>query len=137
MYTNEFQVVPYGMRATASGLYAGTPGVLHEAYDHNKVMLYVGRASAFPSYSDRGPNLNVRVEMTVAKLRGLHDLPAAIATAFSIDFGNEPSTARAYTVDITDWALGRMAITANLEEGVGGATARATYAITVVGKGST
>lgn len=137
MYTNEFPVVPYGMRSTASGVFVGTPGLLTDAYNHEKVILYVGRTSAFPSYSDRGPTLNVRIEMATNSMNGMHDLPAVLATTLPVDFGRQPSTALGYFLDITDIAIGRMSITADLVSGVSGATARATYAVTVVGKGST
>jgi hypothetical protein len=136
MYRNEFDVVPYALRSTPSGTLVGTAGVIQEAGDHNELYLFVGRASAFPSYSDRGPTLNVRVELPAAKFKAWEtNIPGVTATSFAIDFGAEPSTAKGYWVDILPWALGRIAVTADLAEGVGGATARATYAITVVGRG--
>jgi hypothetical protein len=134
MYRNIFEVVPYGMRSTSSGLKVGTPGVVADAGEHNQVLLYIGKASAFPSYTNRGPSLNVIVWAPIAKVLTYTNIPGAIATSFSVDFGSQPSTARSYTVDITNWALGRIAVQANLQ-GDAGATARATYALTVVGKG--
>ena len=136
MYRNEFLVVPWALRSTPSGVLAGTSGVVPNAGEHNELYLYVARGSAFPSYSDRGPDLDVRVEIPPFNMIGAQDVaPAMIATSFSIDFGSEPSTAKGYWVDITPWALGRIAVIANLSEGGGGATARATYAITVIGRG--
>ena len=135
MYRNEFQVVPYAMRSTPGGILSGTPGVVQEAGHHNELYLFVGKASSFPSYSNRGPTLDVRVDLPAAKLEAWDtDIPGVTATSFAVDFAAEPSTAKGYWVDIGPWALGRIAVTANLDAGASN-TARATYAITLVGRG--
>lgn len=138
MYKNNFVVSPYGMRSTASGaptgFKVGTPLVIDGAGLHQTLYLRVDKASSFPKYSDRGPNLIVNIWSAMGQVDG-YGAPAILATSISIDFGLVPSTARPYTYDITQYALGRLTVRADLQAGANPATARATYAVVVVGKG--
>lgn len=136
MYKNEYLIVPYGMRSTPSGVKYGTPVSVDGLGEHNQLIMLIAKSSSFPRYSNRGPHLNVNILCPVANVDGYKGFPGAICTSFSLSWNIQPSTSKAHVIDITPWALGRLAFQVNLEDTAGATTtARATYAVTVIGKG--
>ena len=136
MYKNEYEIVSYGKRSTASGVKAGTPIAIDGLGNHNQLIMLIAKASSYPSYSNRGPHLNVNILCPVAKVDGYVGLPGVVCTSFSLSWNIQPSTSKAHVIDLTPWALGRLAFQVNLEDTAGATTtARATYAVSLIGKG--
>ncbi len=137
MYRNEFEVAAYQEWSTAGQVKGGgvdTAMGLHKVGDHNQLYMFVAVQTAYPSYSDRGPDLNITIEIPSTKLN-VQGAPGVTATTLPVlDLGLTPSTSKAWVFDVTEFALGWMNVNHWLSVG-GGSTARATYAITLVGKG--
>lgn len=131
MHKNNFVYVPLGLRSTASGTKAGT-AVGWDIGEPARSFLLVGVASAFPNYTSRGPTLNLYVYNNLHK-PDLFGIRGGVSTVLAFNCNYWPSTSKAWTTEITQYALGRVGILANLV-GASGATARATYAVTVVNR---
>lgn len=138
MFKNEYQVVPWAMRSSATSKW-GTSKAIMDAMNYNELYMWISKGSSFPYYEDKGPDLNVTITLPAYQLSGYGPYPAIKCTSFSLDWGKNCTTAQAYCIDITKYALGAIAIKADLIKGAGSPlnTARATYGITVFGRGYT
>lgn len=134
MYTNYFKTAPLVLRTTSDGTYVGT-AVANDIGNHDKVLLYVGVASAHPHYSDRGPNLTINLWSAITNPGQFGGIGAISTTLPVMNLGEEPSTAKSFVFDITNYALGWVAVEPLLSEGISGATAQATFEITIIAKG--
>lgn len=146
MYVNDYTtpllvypVASYAKRSTASGSIAEAVTTVTDSFSRrvNSMYIKVGVTTAFPNYSDRGPDLNLNVYLYTDGVKSSSNFsaPNGIATTKAFNFGATPSTAKSYIWDISGYGYGDVAIGHSLASGVGGATARATYSVQFIAKG--